>query len=172
MALAERGVPALAIDITPYAVIAGPLTGALALQRDVFGHVPGAGRWATILLADGNIGIGGDPAALLRRAASLLMPGGAILVELGRRGCRRGPRPVRLRTAGEIGHLVSLGLGRHRPDQHAHRAARPRGVRDLDRCGPLVRGADQRRAGGRSYGLVTVGPAAACRAADPGNVAG
>ena len=37
--------------------------------RCVFGAVPGAGRWRTILLLDGNIGIGGAPAALLRRAA-------------------------------------------------------------------------------------------------------
>jgi hypothetical protein len=34
-----------------------------------------------VLLADGNIGIGGDPERLLRRAAGLLGPGGAVLVE-------------------------------------------------------------------------------------------
>src|SRR5438045_3447382 len=51
-ALAERGVPALAIDITPGAVLLARSSGALALQRDVFGHLPAAGRWATVLLAD------------------------------------------------------------------------------------------------------------------------
>jgi hypothetical protein len=52
------------------------------MLRDVFGRVPGAGRWMTVLLADGTIGIGGDPAALLRRAGELLAPQGRALVEL------------------------------------------------------------------------------------------
>ena len=34
-----------------------------------------------MLLADGNIGIGGDPQALLRRCHQLLRPGAAALVE-------------------------------------------------------------------------------------------
>ena len=34
-----------------------------------------------MLLADGNIGIGGRPARLLQRCAQLLAPGGQILVE-------------------------------------------------------------------------------------------
>src|SRR5579875_2390298 len=62
VALAERGIPALAIDLTPQAVALARSCGALALQRDVFGHLPGTGRWVNVLLADGNIGIGGDPA--------------------------------------------------------------------------------------------------------------
>ena len=35
-----------------------------------------------MLLADGNIGIGGDPVRLLRRAADLLAPHGAIIAEV------------------------------------------------------------------------------------------
>src|SRR5262249_39719384 len=81
VALAERGIPALVIDLAARAVTLTRSSGALALRRDVFGHLPGAGRWATVLLADGAIGIGGDPAALLRRAGELLMPGGAVLAE-------------------------------------------------------------------------------------------
>jgi hypothetical protein len=54
----------------------------MVLLRDVFDHVPGTGRWATVLLADGNIGIGGDPAALLRRVRELLAPSGHALVEI------------------------------------------------------------------------------------------
>ena len=36
----------------------------------------------TALLADGNIGIGGFPEALLRRCAGLLAPGGRLLIEV------------------------------------------------------------------------------------------
>ena len=31
------------------------------LRRDLFAPLPGEGRWHHVLLADGNIGIGGDP---------------------------------------------------------------------------------------------------------------
>jgi SAM-dependent methyltransferase len=82
VALTERGIPALGIDVTPNAVRQTRSAGALALMRDVFGHIPGAGRWRTVLLADGAIGIGGDPAALLRRIRDLLAPQGRALVEL------------------------------------------------------------------------------------------
>lgn len=82
VALAARRIPALGIDITPYAVELTRAAGGLALVRDVFSRVPGAGRWATALLADGNIGIGGEPTALLRRVAELLAPGGQVLVEV------------------------------------------------------------------------------------------
>ncbi len=98
VALAERGIPALAIDITPYAVSLARSRGALALQRDVFGYLPGTGRWATVLLADGNIGIGGDPAVLLRRIRDLLRPGGTIVAEVERPGAPLRREPVRLRT--------------------------------------------------------------------------
>ncbi|HEY3980092.1 MAG TPA: class I SAM-dependent methyltransferase [Streptosporangiaceae bacterium] len=103
VALAERGVPALAIDITPYAVALARSLGALALQRDVFGTVPGTGRWATVLLADGNIGIGGDPVALLRRARELLAPGGAVVTEVSPPGSGSAPERVRLRTEAGAG---------------------------------------------------------------------
>ena len=98
VALAERGVPALAIDVTPYAVSLARSCGALALQRDVFGYLPGTGRWATVLLADGNIGIGGDPAMLLRRSQSLLQPGGTVVAEIEPPGTQLRRERVRLRT--------------------------------------------------------------------------
>ncbi len=98
VALAERGIPALAIDITPYAVLLARSSGALALQRDVFGYLPGTGRWATVLLADGNIGIGGDPETLLRRARNLLRPDGTVVAEIGPPGVPARCELVRLRT--------------------------------------------------------------------------
>ncbi len=83
VALGQRGVMALGVDIAPAAVHLARSRGALVLERSVFDRVPGAGRWATALLVDGNVGIGGDPASLLGRVATLLRPGGRTLVEVG-----------------------------------------------------------------------------------------
>lgn len=100
VALGERGVPALGIDITPAAVRLARSCGALALHRDVFSAVPGSGRWARVLLADGNIGIGGDPAALLGWVAELLRPAGYALVEVEPPGVPLVREMVRLTHAG------------------------------------------------------------------------
>jgi SAM-dependent methyltransferase len=81
VALTERGIPALGVDISRAAVARVREAGAPALRRSVFDPLPGHGRWATVLLADGNIGIGGLPARLLRRCAQLLAPGGQMLIE-------------------------------------------------------------------------------------------
>lgn len=80
--LASRGVMALGVDASPVAVRMARTTGAPVLERSIFGRVPGAGRWRTALLLDGNIGIGGDPVALLRRVAALMGPSGRALVEV------------------------------------------------------------------------------------------
>jgi hypothetical protein len=60
----------------------------MALRRDVFDPLPGHGRWRNVLLADGNIGIGGNPVALLRRCGELLGPDGRLHVELAAPGTR------------------------------------------------------------------------------------
>lgn len=80
--LAARDVPALGIDISPEAVRLTRDRGGLALLRDVFAPVPGEGRWDVALLADGNIGIDGDPVRLLRRTYELVRAGGRVVVEL------------------------------------------------------------------------------------------
>jgi SAM-dependent methyltransferase len=80
--LAARGVVALGVDASPLAVRLARAAGAPVLERSVFGRVPGAGRWRTALLLDGNVGIGGDPAALLARLRSLLHRRGRVLVEV------------------------------------------------------------------------------------------
>ncbi|MGR0219034.1 class I SAM-dependent methyltransferase [Agromyces sp. ZXT2-6] len=77
-----RSLPALGIDVMPHAVERARLTGGLALQRSVFDRLPLEGRWQSVLLMDGNIGIGGDPRALLRRCAELITGRGQVLVEV------------------------------------------------------------------------------------------
>ena len=99
-ALALRGVAALGIDLDPAAVRLARQTGAAVLQRSVFDPLPGEGRWGSVLLADGNIGIGGDPARLLRRAAALVRPGGRVVMELSPPGGAQGCVLVRLETPG------------------------------------------------------------------------
>jgi SAM-dependent methyltransferase len=99
-ALAARGVPALGIDVAPFAVQLARRAGVAALCRDVFDPLPGEGRWSSLLLADGNIGIGGDPSRLLARAAELLDRSGQVLVELEPGPGRTGAQLVRLEGPG------------------------------------------------------------------------
>ncbi len=80
--LARRGVFALGVDISPAAVELARTRGATAIQASVFDELPGAGGWRTALLLDGNIGIGGQPASLLRRLHRQLSDDGEILIEL------------------------------------------------------------------------------------------
>ena len=80
--LAHRGVVSFGIDTSATAVRLTRGRGGRALRLSVYDRLPAEGRWSHVLLADGNIGIGGDPVALLRRCADLLRPGGTILVEL------------------------------------------------------------------------------------------
>lgn len=72
----------LGIDISSTAVQIAQENGLPVLCRSVFQDLPGEGTWGTTLLIDGNIGIGGDPAALLRRCADLIRAGdGRVMVE-------------------------------------------------------------------------------------------
>ena len=70
--LALHGHPVLGVDIVREAVEQSRRRGVPAIRRDVFRPMPGEGSWDTVLLADGNIGIGGAPAQAAeprRRAA-------------------------------------------------------------------------------------------------------
>ncbi|MFJ1864196.1 class I SAM-dependent methyltransferase [Streptomyces sp. NPDC088097] len=80
-ALAARGHRALGIDVSPEAVARTARSGGAALHRSVFEPLPAEGRWDTALLIDGNIGIGGDPAALLTRMRELVAVTGTLIVE-------------------------------------------------------------------------------------------
>ena len=84
--LALHGHPVLGIDIVQEAVAQARRHGVPALRRSVFDPMPGQGSWDTVLLADGNIGIGGDPLALLRRTRELLRRGGRVVCDLARPG--------------------------------------------------------------------------------------
>ncbi|MET7937190.1 methyltransferase domain-containing protein [Streptomyces sp. NPDC005322] len=81
-ALALLGRPCLGIDVSRAAVARTVGAGGPALCRSVFDPLPGEGRWGTALLIDGNIGIGGDPKALLARVGRLVTPDGLLLVEV------------------------------------------------------------------------------------------
>lgn len=81
-ALHARGVDVLGLELADELPVLARAAGAPLVLGDVFGEVPRTGRWDTVLLADGNVGIGGDATALLRRAAELVAPTGQVLVEL------------------------------------------------------------------------------------------
>jgi SAM-dependent methyltransferase len=101
-ALASRGVFGLGVDLCPAAVQLARGRGANAIVGSIFGEVPYAGRWRSALLLDGNIGIGGRPARLLARIASLLAPGGAILTELAGPGTPTVETLARIETASAV----------------------------------------------------------------------
>ncbi len=100
VALGELGVPALGIDVTSCALTSARRRGALVLERSVFERVPGAGRWSSALLLDGNLGIGGEPVVLLRRVMGLLRHRGRLIVEVGAPGSRLPVRAVQLEIGG------------------------------------------------------------------------
>ncbi|MBA2767520.1 MAG: methyltransferase domain-containing protein [Sporichthyaceae bacterium] len=101
-ALQDHGLSVLGIDTDDTAVRLARDAGALAVHCDVFGHVPCAGRWSTVLLVDGNIGIGGAPLVLLRRVAALSTPEGRLLVEVEGPSKRSSLVELRLATGARV----------------------------------------------------------------------
>ena len=100
--LARRGQSALGIDVAAAAVGLTTRAGGAAIRRSVFQRLPGEGRWGAVLLADGNVGIGGDPVVLLRRCRALVRPGGRVLVELEAPGTGCTTARTRLERCGEM----------------------------------------------------------------------
>jgi SAM-dependent methyltransferase len=80
--LISNGIAALGVDHSDQAVSMTRALGGVAIRRSLFDRLPGEGRWRHVLLLDGNIGIGGDPLRVARRAAELIAPGGSIIIEL------------------------------------------------------------------------------------------
>jgi SAM-dependent methyltransferase len=107
--LQRRGVSVLGIDVVGHAVAIARGRGAAVLHRSVFAHLPDEGEWASALLLDGNIGIGGDPAALLRRIAELLRPGGSVLVEVEPRHSVGGSSLVRVEGSAGVSRWFRWG---------------------------------------------------------------
>ena len=101
--LLGRGHPALGIDVSAAAVGLARRRGVAALRRDVFDPLPGHGRWRHVLLADGNIGIGGAPRRLLRRCRDLLAPDGLLHVEVTAPGTRTWAGVAHLHEGGVAG---------------------------------------------------------------------
>ena len=84
LAYAGQGRHTLGIDTSHEAVRQASARGANARRRNVFQHLPT--HWDHVVLADGNIGIGGDPAYLLSRCAELVRVGGRVMVEVAPEG--------------------------------------------------------------------------------------
>ena len=81
-ALAQRGVRSLGVDVSAAAVEMTLRRGGQAIHHDVFAPMPDATTWTHALLADGNIGIGGNPVRLLQRMRQLLHPRGRIVADV------------------------------------------------------------------------------------------
>ena len=84
--LQARGHEVLGVDVSPSALVAARRRGVPVACCSIFDPLPGEGTWDTALLADGNIGIGGDPVSLLRRARQLVRAGGRVVVDLAKPG--------------------------------------------------------------------------------------
>jgi SAM-dependent methyltransferase len=107
--LARRGIPAVGVDVAPAAARLARERGGEALCRSVFAGLPGEGAWRTVLLLDGNVGIGGEPVRLLRRAAELLAPSGRAIVEVESPGAAAVTSHVRIEVAGLVSDWFAWG---------------------------------------------------------------
>ncbi|MFI1720827.1 class I SAM-dependent methyltransferase [Streptomyces sp. NPDC020489] len=141
--LAARGRTALGIDVSGTAVDHTVRLGGPALRRSVFEPLPGEGRWGTVLLMDGNVGIGGDPGALLHRMSELLAPGGLLIAETA-------PLDIDERAEVQVVDVVHTGMaGGTFPWA---RLGTPALLRYADRAG--WRAVDQWAAGARRFVLL------------------
>jgi SAM-dependent methyltransferase len=102
--LQQRGLPALGVDSSAVAVEMTRHRGGTAMRRDLFAPLPAEGSWAQVLLADGNIGIGGNPVRTLRRAADLLAHGGVVIVEIDSTETPVRHEMLRWETEQHLGH--------------------------------------------------------------------
>jgi SAM-dependent methyltransferase len=78
----DLGLDALGIDVSPAAVDILRENGLPVFHGSIFDRLPNEGGWQTVLLVDGNVGIGGDVDAMLTRCAELISASGEIVIEL------------------------------------------------------------------------------------------
>ena len=112
-ALHERGTEVVGLDLDPQIPVLARAVGAPLLLASVWAELPRPGEWGTVLLADGNVGIGGEPARLLHRLRALLRPDGVVVVELQATGTPAVPghcAKVRLEELGRRSSWFHWGL--------------------------------------------------------------
>ncbi|GAA2737639.1 hypothetical protein GCM10009867_25600 [Pedococcus aerophilus] len=98
--LLSRGHDVLGVDASPTALVEARRRGIRVACGSLFDPVPREGTWDTALLADGNIGIGGDPTALLARARQLIHDQGRVVVDLAEPGTGLRVHRLHLRCGG------------------------------------------------------------------------
>ena len=76
------GLSALGIDTSAEAIRQARGRGGRAIEQSVFDPVPQSGHWQSVVLLDGNVGIGGNIGSLLGRCRQLIALGGTLLVEV------------------------------------------------------------------------------------------
>lgn len=103
-ALLDRDYPVMGIDVSAEAVRQTRQQGSPAVHGDVLSdsYDGDARLWQHIILADGNIGIGGNPVRLLRRLAQQLQSDGTVLVELDRSDTGLVTDQIQLRTKHQL----------------------------------------------------------------------
>jgi hypothetical protein len=121
----------MGVDISSPLLALARSRGVAVLQRSIFDRVPAAGRWGTVLLLDGNVGIGGDPVMLLNRVRALVKPGGFVLLEFDPPGRGVVPSLARIDLDGQPGPW--FGWARVGACQAADLLARCPGLRLADR---------------------------------------
>lgn len=77
----DAGLQAWGVDADPVAVSTCRAAGLPVLRRSVFDPLPLEASWSSLLLLDGNVGIGGDVEAMFARCRRLLHRGGVLVVE-------------------------------------------------------------------------------------------
>ena len=77
----DAGLQAWGVDADAAAVSTCRAAGLPVLRRSVFDPLPLEGSWSSLLLLDGNVGIGGDVEAMFARCGQLLHRGGRLVVE-------------------------------------------------------------------------------------------